>query len=91
MLPLITVEWIAAAFGVLGTVLLARKGPRAGFGFVLYLVSNAAWISFAIATRDHAMLVQNLAFLASSIFGIWTWLLQPRLQAADDLLDWKRP
>jgi nicotinamide riboside transporter PnuC len=91
MIQLTTVEWIAAVFGVLGTVLLARKGRRAGFGFVLYLVSNAAWISFAIATGDRAILAQNIAFLASSFLGIWTWLIEPRLRATDALLDWKRP
>lgn len=40
-----TIEWTAALFGMLGAVLLALKGQRAGWGFVAYLASNAGWIN----------------------------------------------
>jgi len=43
----LALELTGAAFGVLGTVLLALNGRRAGWGFVAYLASNAAWIGFA--------------------------------------------
>ncbi len=78
-LHLSTIEWTAAAFGVLGTVLLALRGPRAGWGFVAYLASNLAWLAYAWSVRDWAILAQNLAFLASSVLGIWLWLVKPRI------------
>jgi len=77
-MQILAIEWIAAAFAVLGTVLLAMRGRLAGWGFVAYLASNVGWLAFAWIQRDWAILAQNLAFLASSILGIWVWLVRPR-------------
>lgn len=82
------IEWAAALFGVWGTVLLALKGPRAGWGFVAYLASNAGWIAFAWHGGHWGLLSQQIVFVASSLLGIWVWLLRPALQALDDLFDW---
>ena len=75
--PTLTLELTAAAFGVLGTMLLALKGPRAGWGFVAYLVSNAGWIAFAWRLGHWGLLAQQVAFTASSLLGVWVWLIQP--------------
>ena len=77
----IYLELAAAAFGVLGTVLLALNGPRAGWGFVAYLVSNAGWIAFAWIHSHWGLLAQQLAFVVSSLLGVWVWLLKPRATA----------
>lgn len=73
------IELTAATFGVLGTVLLALNGRLAGWGFVAYLASNAGWIAFAWIHSHWGMLAQQLAFTASSLLGIWVWLVRPRL------------
>lgn len=70
-------ELIAATFGVLGTVLLALNGPRAGWGFVAYLVSNSGWIAFAWIHGHWGLLAQQVAFTASSLLGVWVWLVKP--------------
>jgi hypothetical protein len=75
---LVTIELVAAAFGVLGTVLLALRGPRAGWGFVAYLASNAAWLATSWAQGQWPLFTQQLAFMASSLLGIWLWILRPR-------------
>lgn len=71
------IELAAAFFGVLGTVLLALRGSLAGWGFVAYLVSNAGWIGFAWIHGHWPLLAQQLAFTASSLLGIWIWLVKP--------------
>ncbi len=73
------IELTAAAFGVLGTVLLALNGPMAGWGFVAYLASNAGWIAFAWIHRHWGLLAQQVAFTVSSCLGIWVWLLKGAL------------
>lgn len=73
--PTLHIELASAAFGVGGTVLLALNGRRAGWGFVAYLASNAGWITFAWIQGHWAMLAQQVAFTATSLFGIWRWLL----------------
>jgi nicotinamide riboside transporter PnuC len=77
------IELTAAAFGVLGTLLLALNGKRAGWGFVAYLVSNAGWILFAWIHAHWALLVQQLFFTATSGLGIYVWLWKPRRRYAD--------
>lgn len=83
MTSLILIELTAAAFGVLGTVLLALRGPRAGWGFVAYLVSNAGWIGFAWIHGHWGMLAQQLAFTVSSLVGVWVWLVKPMLDSLE--------
>jgi len=84
---LLTIEILAAAFGVLGTVLLALNGPRAGWGFVAYLVSNMAWLASSWMQGQWPLFAQQLAFLASSLLGTWLWLVRPRLRAIDQLFN----
>lgn len=84
---MLALELTAATFGVLGTILLALNGPRAGLGFVAYLASNAGWIWFAWWHSHWAMLVQQLAFTASSLLGIWVWLVRPWWHEQVELLD----
>jgi len=74
---LTAIETAGAAFGVWGTVLLALKGPRAGWGFVAYLLSNACWIAFAWVHTHWGLLAQQLAFTATSALGAWVWLVKP--------------
>lgn len=77
MTPTLIIELTAAAFGVLGTVLLALNGPRAGWGFVAFLASNAGWIAFAWIHAHWGMLAQQLAFTVSALLGVWVWLVKP--------------
>lgn len=87
MSPNLILEIVSAIFGIAGTVLLALNGPRAGWGFVAYLVSNAGWIAFAMAHNHWAMLGQQLAFTASSLLGIWLWLVKPALEKLDRVFE----
>ena len=80
------VELLAAACGLMGTLLLATKGKWAGWGFVAFLASNAGWLAFAYAHGHWAMLVQQLGFTVSSLVGIWVWLLAPLLDSALDMV-----
>lgn len=76
---IITIEWVAAITAVVGTLLLALKGPRAGWGFVLYLVSNAGWITSALHHGAWALLAQQAVFVCISLWGVWVWLVRPLL------------
>ena len=80
---LIIIEWLAASTAVAGTLLLARKGPRAGWGFVFYLVSNAAWIAWALHHGTWALLAQQAVFVIISVLGVWTWLVKPLLESLE--------
>lgn len=71
------IEISAAFFGVLGTLLLAGRSRRAGWGFVAYLVSNAGWLAFAWDRALWALLAQQMVFTLCSLYGVWMWIVRP--------------
>jgi len=54
--------WAGCAAGALGSLLLATKSRASGWGFVVYLVSNVAWISVGLVTGMPALCVQGLIY-----------------------------
>jgi hypothetical protein len=72
-----TTEALAAAFGLIGTFLLATNGPYAGWGFVAYFISNIGWIAFSWEGRHRYLFIQQIGFTVASVYGIWTWLVRP--------------
>lgn len=71
------IEWLAALLTIWGAWLLANKGPRESWGFVLFLAANALWICFAWLQAHTGMLVQQAVLSAISLHGIWKGLLAP--------------
>lgn len=71
-------EWLGCIFGVTGAAYLARNSRWSGYGFIFFLASNVAWISFGIMTDAYSMLVMQCAFTITSLVGIRRWLIQPR-------------
>ena len=76
-------EWGGCAFGVAGSLMLALKVKRSGWGFVFYLFSNAAWVVFGVATGVYGLVLQHGAFTATSAFGVWRWLVAPWLRQGE--------
>jgi len=70
------IEAAAALCGLAGAWLLAANGPTAAWGWWWFLASNAGWIAFGWIRRHWFLLLQQVGFTASSLWGIWTWMLQ---------------
>jgi hypothetical protein len=85
--PILLLEIVAAVFGVLGTVVLALNGPRAGMGFIAYLVSNACWLTSSWVQGQWPFFAQQIVFMACSALGVWIWIVRPSLDAVDKLFD----
>lgn len=71
----IAIEILAAAFGLAGAFLLASKTTYAAWGWVSFLASNVGWLAFAWIRRHRFLLAQQVGFTATSLLGIWRWLL----------------
>lgn len=52
-----------------------------GWGFVVFLLSNAFWIAFGLATQAPGLVVMQLVFTFTSLVGVWRWLVVPRRTA----------
>lgn len=72
------IEWLAALFGIAGSALLAVNVDPA-FGFGAFLVSNVGWIAIALRRGMRGLLVQTLAFMVTSLIGLWNFWLGPVL------------
>jgi hypothetical protein len=68
-------EWGGSLTGLLGAGLLALNASISGFGFVAFLISNLAWIGFALSIRAYGLLMMQLGFTVTSVVGIARWLL----------------
>jgi len=67
-------EWIGAITGLLGALLLSLNVSVSGYGFILFLASNVAWVIYSLRRRTYGLLAQQLGFSATSIIGIVRWL-----------------
>lgn len=69
-------EAVAAAFGILGAVLMAVRGSPA-LAFAAFMVSNLAWLAFARRRAHWGLFAQQGLFLVTSLLGLWNWWLGP--------------
>lgn len=70
-------ELFAAAFGLVGALLLATRSRHSGWGFLAFLASNICWLAFALERAHWPLVVQQVGFTLSSLFGIWVWIARP--------------
>ncbi|WP_284155516.1 hypothetical protein [Sulfuricystis multivorans] len=87
MLSLGMLEWIGAIGGAAGALLLALNNRWSGYGFVLFLVSNAAWIAYGLMTHTFGMVAMQIVFTGTSLLGVWRWLVLPRLSRSRNYCD----
>ena len=66
-------EWTGCALGILGAFLLATNSRFSAWGFVSFLLSNVAWIVFALAEDKSGLLIQQVCFTGTSLLGLWQW------------------
>jgi len=69
------IEWAGCLTGLIGAFILALNMSFSGVGFILFLVSNLFWISYAIGARAHGLLVMQCGFMTTSVIGILRWLI----------------
>jgi len=61
---------MGALFGIAGTWLLYINAS-VDFVFALYLISNVAWISASIRSRQFWLFVMNACYLGISLLGVF--------------------
>lgn len=72
----LTLEWLGAGLGLLGSFMVAANVTgMSEWGFIAYFLSNLCWIGFAVMLRAYGLLLMQLGFIASSLFGMYRWLL----------------
>lgn len=77
----ITYQWLGCWFGLAGAFCVAGRSALAGWGFVLFLISNLFWVAFSLATATPGLLVMQFGFVLTSLLGIFQWLITPWMAA----------
>jgi hypothetical protein len=73
MMLLFALEWSGCVLGLFGALLQALNVRFSAWGFVLFLLSNFAWLGFAYLTSTSGLSVMNIGYTATSILGIYRW------------------
>lgn len=73
----LTLQIIAAVFGVAGAWLLRKPDHRAPWAFVLWLISNPAAITFSLLQGNWWMAAMFTLYLWLAIESTFNWLVKP--------------
>lgn len=57
--------------GIPGALLLAMNNGYSQYGWALFLVSNISWIVFALRGKFTRLLLQQMAFMVTTLLGLW--------------------
>lgn len=63
-------EWAGSLLGLLGAFLLATHSRVSRYGWVAFLGANLAMVAFAIGIDRYGLLLQQVGFTATSLFGL---------------------
>lgn len=70
--------WAGFVCGALGAGMLALNTTWSRWGWLAFLGSNIAWITYAALSGPTSLFLQQLVFIATTFLGISRWLLKPR-------------
>ncbi len=75
-------QWFAAGSAAVAALIVASDLGRkwTGAGFVIFVASSIAWITYGLLDPqpETALAALNFALLAINIFGVWQYLLSPK-------------
>lgn len=70
------VEWAGCCSGLLGAFVLALNMPFSGWGWALFLLSNALWIIYGLITHARSIVLMQAGFACTSALGIFNALIK---------------
>jgi hypothetical protein len=79
MTVLSIMEWVGAGLGLAGATLIALNVRASGYGWLLFLASNIAWIAYGVRVEAHGLVAMQLGFSVTSLVGIRRWLFSDRV------------
>lgn len=68
---ILALGYAALVLNVVGNLLLAHKRLS---GWIIRLLTNAAWIAYAVQIQDGTPMAANhLIFVGINLYGFWRW------------------
>lgn len=73
-------EWGGAAFGIVGSTMLAMNSVLySGYGFLVFLLSNLCWLFFGLKSKTWGMVAMQVGFTLTNLVGVYNWLLAGKI------------
>jgi hypothetical protein len=71
-----SISWVATIATIIAASMTAANlGSRiTGYGFAVFLIGSAAWLTTGIMTGQPALTWTNVVLTLLNIFGVWRWL-----------------
>jgi nicotinamide riboside transporter PnuC len=64
------IDWLATVCGVTGVLLLGNKNK---YGFLIFMVASASWVTFGFLTGSLAVIMGSSIFLLMHLRGWLKW------------------
>jgi hypothetical protein len=64
------IDWLATVCGVTGVLLLGNKNK---YGFLIFMVASASWVSFGVLTSSLAVIIGSSIFFFMHLRGWLKW------------------
>lgn len=71
----VRVDWFGSMAGLAGAAMLASNTVISPYGWVMFLLSNFAWITHGVKTRTWALVLMQAGFTITSTVGIVRWVI----------------
>jgi len=69
-----TIDYIAAILGVIGSILLARGSQSLiKYSFVFYWAASSLWIIYGVSNEIYSLVLVNAIFLVVESIGAYRW------------------
>lgn len=68
------IEWFGCILSISGALLLASKHRKAGWSWIVWLISNLVLLIMTIYTKQWGVATLQLGFTISNIYGCIVWL-----------------
>ena len=74
------IDWLATVCGLTGVYLLGNKNK---YGFLVFMMASASWITFGVLTGSVAVIIGSSIFLIMHFRGWLSWRRDERNMSAD--------
>ena len=77
-----TLEYMGAIAGVTGTILIAMNTAASKWAWPIWVLSSSAVATVAATQELYAIAAQQAFYTCMNVFGVWRWIIRPRLASA---------
>lgn len=67
-------KWGSAAFGILGSLIIALNIPISGWAFVIFMMSSMGWMAAAAIMKERSIFAESAVYTVINLIGIYRWM-----------------